>query len=61
VNFIHKSTGLKFAELYPKRRYFIARWKEADDWEMTNVRTLDEFQKILDEKIEKSVELVKEK
>jgi len=59
INFIHKSSGLKFAELYPKRKYFIARWKEADDWAQIDIRNMGEFQRVFDEKIKAAVELVR--
>lgn len=61
INFIHKSTGLKFAELYSRRGYFLLDWKEADDWDEAKVRTLEEVQRILDEKLKKAIELVKKK
>lgn len=61
VNFIHKSTGLKFAELYSRRAYFIVNWKEVDGWDGNEVRTLEEAQNILNEKLKKAVELVKRK
>lgn len=61
INFIHKSSGLKFAELYPRKKYFIAKWREAEEWNEANIRTLEEFQKIIDEKIKKAVGLIKEK
>jgi len=32
INFIHKSKGLKFAELYPRRNYFLIDWKADPEW-----------------------------
>ncbi|MFH0748561.1 MAG: hypothetical protein V1915_01365 [Candidatus Bathyarchaeota archaeon] len=61
INFIHKSSGKKFAELYPKREYFRVTWKEAGGWDNENASTLEEFRKLLDEKLKNAVELVKEK
>lgn len=61
INFIHKSTGLKFAELYSRRSYFLVEWKEADDWGEAKVETLEEVSKILDEDLKKAIELVKKK
>jgi len=61
INFIHKSRGLKFAELYSRRNYFIIRWKEADDWDKAKIRTSEEVQKIVLEKLKTAAELVKKK
>jgi len=52
---------LKFAELYSRRNYFIIRWKEADDWDKAKIRTSEEVQKIVLEKLKTAAELVKKK
>lgn len=61
INFIHKSTGLKFAELYSRRTYFLVEWKEPDGWYEEKVTTLEEVQTILSENLKKAIELVKKK
>ena len=46
---------------YSRRNYFKVTWKDADGWDGTEVKTSEESQKILNEKLRKAVELVKKK
>jgi hypothetical protein len=61
INFIHTSNGLKFAELYSRRNYFLITWKDAEgEWDEAKVTTSDEAHKIVDERVRKAMELVKQ-
>jgi len=60
INFIHTSTGLKFAELYSRRNYFLIDWKDAEgEWDEAKVTTSVEAHKIVDDEVRKAMELVR--
>mgnify|MGYP001025890485 CR=1 FL=1 len=61
INFIHTSTGLKFAELYSRRSYFLVDWKEPEEWEERKVASPEEWEAVLNDKVKKALELVKKK
>lgn len=59
INFIHTSSGLKFAELYRRKKYFMANWKEPDAWYSINeIKTEEEIDEIINDNIKKAMEFV---
>jgi hypothetical protein len=59
INFIHKSSGLKFAMIRPRQQWLNLYWKESDGFYYESIKTKKERDAIVTEYLSKALEMVK--
>jgi hypothetical protein len=59
INFIHKSSGLKFAMIRPRQQWLNIYWKESDGFYYESIKTKKERDEIVTVYIPKALEMVK--